>query len=81
LRLALPVGWAVRLPPSIDVTGKWGTYSAQYRQEGDTLLVTRRLQGARGIYPPDQISDLSRWLREIAQDDAPYLLLEPATVP
>jgi transglutaminase-like putative cysteine protease len=80
-RLALPTGWTVRLPSSIEVAGKWGSYIARYNQEADTLTVIRRLQGARGVYPPDQISDLSRWLREIAQDDAPYLVLEPATVP
>jgi transglutaminase-like putative cysteine protease len=81
LSLALPSGWAVRLPSSIETTGKWGSYTARYRQEGDTLRVTRQLQGTRGIYPPDQLADLNRWLREVAQDDTPYLVLEPGSVP
>jgi transglutaminase-like putative cysteine protease len=81
LRLALPSGWAVHLPPSIEVTGRWGSYTSRYQQEGDTLLVTRRLQGARGVYPPSALGDLADWLRNIARDDVPYLAIEPRATP
>jgi hypothetical protein len=81
ITLTLPTGWRVQLPPQVNVTGKWGSYTARYTQEGATLQVSRRLEGARGIYPPEDLSDLTRWLREIAQDDVPYLVIEPGSTP
>jgi transglutaminase-like putative cysteine protease len=81
LRLALPSGWAVQLPPSIEAVGKWGSYAARYRQDGDTLLVSRRLEGSRGVYPPDSITDLADWLRSIGQDDVPYLAIQSQATP
>jgi hypothetical protein len=81
LRLALPSGWTVRVPPSIEVAGKWGSYTARYSQEGDTLAVIRRLEGARGIYPPGSLGDLAQWLRSIAQDDVPYLVIDARATP
>lgn len=81
ITLSLPSGWRVQLPPNIEVTGKWGTYTAQYRQEQTTLRVFRRLEGARGIYPPGELPDLCRWLRAVAQDDVSYLVIEPGSTP
>jgi hypothetical protein len=77
--IALPSGWHVQLPPTVEVSGKWGTYLARYQQVGDTLKVTRRLTGARGVYPPDSVADLASWLRAIGKDDVPYLVIEPST--
>jgi transglutaminase-like putative cysteine protease len=81
LRLALPSGWAVQLPPSIEAVGRWGSYAARYSQHGDTLLVSRRLQGSRGVYPPESIADLAEWLRAIGQDDVPHLALQSKATP
>src|SRR3954469_518284 len=81
LRLALPSGWAVQLPPSIEAVSRWGSYAARYNQEGDTVLVSRRLEGTRGIYPPDSITDLADWLRSIGQDDVSYLAIESKATP
>jgi transglutaminase-like putative cysteine protease len=75
--LTLPEGWRVQLPPTVTVAGKWGSYTARYTQEGTTLTVSRRLEGARGIYPPEALSDLTAWLRAIGEDDVPYLVIEP----
>ena len=79
--LTLPSGWQVQLPPEVNVAGKWGRYTAQYRQEGSRLQVSRRLEGARGVFPPAELPDLARWLREIAQDDVAYLVIEPGITP
>jgi transglutaminase-like putative cysteine protease len=79
--LSLPAGWAVQLPPTLAVTGKWGSYTARYTQEGNTLKVFRRLEGARGVYPPEALADLAAWLRAIGQDDVPYLVIEPEAGP
>jgi transglutaminase-like putative cysteine protease len=81
ITLSLPSGWRVQLPPDVEVTGQWGSYRAQYRQEQTTLRVFRRLEGARGIHPPTDLPDLCRWLRAVAQDDVPYLVIEPGATP
>ncbi len=60
------------------MTGKWGSYRAEYQQEGTTLRIFRRLEGARGVYPPDDLPDLTTWLRAVAEDDVAYLVLEPS---
>jgi hypothetical protein len=81
LRLTLPAGWRARLPVSLAAAGKWGSYTARYRQAGDTLSIVRRLQGARGVYPPDSLADLAQWLRAVSQDDVPFLAIDPPTSP
>jgi hypothetical protein len=81
LTLTLPDGWRAQLPKDVSVTGKWGTYAATYRQEGSRLHFTRRLEGARGVHPPDALPELVAWFRAIAADDVPYIVLEPAPVP
>ncbi|HEV7366928.1 MAG TPA: DUF3857 and transglutaminase domain-containing protein [Gemmatimonadales bacterium] len=75
--LTLPEGWRVQMPRNVSATGKWGSYSARYAQEGRTLRVSRRLEGTRGVYPPEAITDLTAWLRAIGEDDVPYLVVEP----
>jgi transglutaminase-like putative cysteine protease len=79
--LTLPVGWRVQLPPEVDFSSKWGSYTARYQQEGTRLRVSRRLEGARGVYPPADLPDLTRWLRGIAQDDVTYLVIETGPTP
>jgi hypothetical protein len=81
LTLTLPAGWRVQLPPGVTVTGKWGSYRSSYAQNGATLHVVRRLEGARGVYPPEAVGDLVAWLRAIGQDDVPYLVIEPESHP
>jgi uncharacterized protein DUF3857/transglutaminase superfamily protein len=81
LTLTLPAGWRADLPHAVSVTGKWGTYAAAYTQDGNRLHLTRRLEGARGIHPPEDLPDLVAWLRALAVDDVPYLVLEPAPTP
>jgi hypothetical protein len=81
VRLSLPPGWRVQLPASVNVTGKWGSYVARYTQEGSTLHVSRRIEGARGVHPPEAVTELAAWLRAIGQDDVPYLVIEPGQTP
>jgi transglutaminase-like putative cysteine protease len=81
ISLTLPPGWQVQLPADIEVTGKWGSYRARYDQEGTTLRVSRTLEGTRGVYPPGDLPDLTRWLREVAADDVSYLVIEPSSTP
>jgi hypothetical protein len=76
LTLMIPPGWQAQLPPGVSTLSKWGTYLADYRQDGRTLRVSRRMVGARGVHPPSDLSDLTAWLRAVAQDDVAYIVLE-----
>jgi hypothetical protein len=79
--LTLPQGWKAQLPRDIDVNGKWGRYTARYQQDGPMLQISRRLEGARGIYPPEDLPDLAAWLRAVAEDDVAYLVIEHGSTP
>jgi transglutaminase-like putative cysteine protease len=76
LRLRLPEGWRARLPEGVVAASPFGAYSAEYRQEGRDLRVTRRMSGRRGTEPPEQIAALVAWLHEVARDDVKYIVLE-----
>jgi len=76
LRLRLPEGWRARLPAGVTAASAFGAYSAEYRQEGRDLRVTRRMSGRRGTEPPEQIAALVAWLHEVARDDVKYIVLE-----
>lgn len=76
LRLRLPEGWRARLPEGVVAASPFGAYTAEYRQEGRDLRVTRRMSGRRGTEPPEQIAALVAWLHEVARDDVKYIVLE-----
>lgn len=75
VRLRLPPGWKAELPPDVQVDGPWGSYHAEYRQEGQELIMRRNVSGRRGIMAPGTVADLIRWLREVARDDTEYVLI------
>jgi len=75
-RVTLPAGWRARLPQNVEATSAFGVYRARYSQEGREVRVSRYLTGFSGIQPPDRVDDLVGWLRSIARDDVPYLVLE-----
>ncbi|HEY7192246.1 MAG TPA: DUF3857 and transglutaminase domain-containing protein [Gemmatimonadales bacterium] len=77
LRMTLPAGWKAELPQNVTEASQFGTYSAQYAQNGRELLVTRRMTGARGTAAPDRIDDLIAWLRAISKDDVKFIVLKP----
>ena len=76
VEVTLPEGWHARLPKDVDVPSDWGHYEAHYSQTGRVLKVTRRMTGARGVYPPDRVNDLITWLEAVSADDAKYIVLE-----
>ncbi len=81
VRIALPAGWRPQLPPSVHATSLFGEYWGTYALVDGTLEITRRMIGARGIFPPDRIGDLITWMREMGEDDAPFILIDPAPAP
>jgi hypothetical protein len=75
LRVRLPAGYKAQLPASVKAEGPFGSYETVYAQAGDTLQVTRRLRGARGILPPSARPELAAWMRAVAKDDATFVVL------
>ncbi len=78
-QLTLPDGWRARLPADVDAVSVFGRYHAHYAQHGRLLVVERTLAGATGVQPPEQIDQLIAWLKQVAQDDVRYIVLDPGT--
>jgi len=75
--LTLPVGWTAELPKNVVTTSIAGRYETVYAQEGRLLRITRKVSGARGIYPPIRIDEVTGWLRSVAADDVEFIQLKP----
>jgi transglutaminase-like putative cysteine protease len=76
LRLTLPAGWKAKLPPSDTATSVFGTYVAEYAQNGQELRISRRLTGTDGVQPAEKNDELLAWLKKMSADDAKYVILE-----
>jgi len=76
LKLTLPEGWRAALPPNLTATSVFGTYTAEYAQDGRVLRIARRLVGRKGVEPPDRIGELIAWLKDMGRDDVRYVVLE-----
>jgi hypothetical protein len=79
LRLRLPDGWRAHLPDRVTARSEFGDYTAEYRQEGQELVVVRTMIGRDGLEPPEKIAALVSWLRAVAKDDVKYIVLERTT--
>ena len=77
LRVTLPPGWQTRLPAAATATSAFGTYAAEYRQDGQELRVVHRFSGTSGIQPPERIGELVTWLRDVSKADVHYVVVTP----
>lgn len=77
LRMMLPPGWRAELPSNLSESSQFGSYSAEYAQDGRELRITRRMTGHRGTAPPDSVDALIAWLRAISKDDVKFVVLQP----
>src|SRR6266566_135058 len=77
LRVTLPPGWQARLPAAATAASVFGTYTAEYRQDGQELRVVHRFSGTNGIQPPERIGDLIAWLRDVGKADVHYVVVTP----
>ncbi|MEP6835081.1 MAG: DUF3857 domain-containing protein [Gemmatimonas sp.] len=75
--LTLPDGWSAEMPKNVVTSSIAGRYETIYSQTGRVVHITRRVQGARGVYPPVRIAEVIGWLRSIAADDVEFLQLKP----
>jgi transglutaminase-like putative cysteine protease len=79
VHITLPAGWHARLPANDSASSEFGTYVARYTQTGQDFVITRRITGSTGVFPPDKISDLIAWLRAVGADRTPFVVLDTAT--
>jgi hypothetical protein len=76
LRVTLPPGWRAQLPQSVIASSAFGSYRAEYVQDGRELRVTRAMSGRKGVEPPTRVDALVAWLRAVSKDDVKYIVLE-----
>ena len=81
LHITLPVGWKAELPKNIASTSFFGRYESTWTQEGREVHLVRRIQGQRGVFPPQRIGEIIVWLKTVGADDYEFLSLRPAPVP
>ncbi len=81
LRITLPAGWTVELPKNVVATSFFGRYESTWTQEGNEVHLVRRIQGQRGVFPPQRISEVIVWLETVGADDYEFLSLKPAREP
>ena len=77
-RITLPEGWRAQLPPTLHAKSVFGEFRSEYEQQGRVLVMRRKLGGARGVYPPERVGELTAWLREMAKETTRFIVLEPA---
>jgi len=77
LRMTLPQGWKADLPSNVTERSQFGSYTADYEQQGRELRVTRRMTGSKGTAPPESVDELIAWLRAISKDDVRFIVLQP----
>jgi hypothetical protein len=77
IRMTLPAGWRAQLPANVTEKSDFGSYSAEYAQDGRELRITRRMTGSKGTAPPERVDALVAWLRAISKDDVKFIVLEP----
>ncbi len=78
MRITLPEGWRARLPKNIHATSEFGEFHSEYAQEGRVLVIRRRVVGARGVHAPEKVTRLTGWLRDVAQENTRFIVLDPA---
>ena len=75
LRVTLPAGWKAQLPAGVMAASPFGTYESSYAQQGRDLIFTRKIVGARGVFPPGKAKDVAVWFRAVAKDDAKIIVI------
>lgn len=77
--IALPVGYEVdELPAPADVDYSFGSYHSKTVVEGNVLRYTRAFEIKQLNVPLDQVEDLKKFYRIIANDERSTAVLKPA---
>lgn len=78
-RMTLPDGWHARLPANVAASSPFGSYEATYRQTGRDLILSHWIIGAHGVLSKDHAPELIAWLRAIAKDRVPFIVIDHTT--
>lgn len=76
--IALPKGWHATLPKGVKASSPFGSYESTFSEENGVLRLTRQITGATGVYPPEQLAELTAWMRAVAADDVKFIVLTRA---
>ena len=68
------------MPKSVTAASDFGSYTSEYAQVKDELVIRRRMAGADGVQPPERLPDFTAWLRAVSADDTRMIVLEKTTV-
>jgi hypothetical protein len=79
VRITLPAGWKAELPTNVLVTSFFGSYESRWTQQGDEVRLVRRIQGMRGIHPPQRIAEVIAFFEAVGADNYDFLTLVPAS--
>ena len=75
LQLTLAPGWRARLPQPVKAESPFGTYIAEYVQEGQTVRITRKTIPGSGIHPKEKMPELIAWLKKVAADEESNVII------
>jgi hypothetical protein len=75
--ITLPQGWKARLPKGVHARSVFGEFDSEYAQDGRVVALRRKMVGARGVYPPQRIGELTAWMRAMAQEDTRFVVIDP----
>jgi transglutaminase-like putative cysteine protease len=73
--IALPPGWHAQLPKGVRASSAFGGYESSYTEKNGTLRLARVLTGATTVQPPEKLPEFVAWLRQVAADDAKFIVL------
>lgn len=77
--ITLPAGYQVEnIAPNADLTSEYGSYSLKIAQQGQQVVVTRKVQIRAGIFPADQYAKVRQFYLDISKyDRAQVVLVKP----
>jgi len=76
VRIKLPAGWTVTLPPDVKLDGPMGHFYLTYSQTGTELHIERTLTGFDATIPASRQGEITDWMRKIGSDDGKFLVIK-----
>lgn len=72
----IPAGYKlVEKPMPVSITSEFGTYNLDYKQEGDKLLVNRKITISKGTYPKEKFKAYADFRKKTTNHDNTKILI------
>ncbi len=81
IHLTLPEGWKAQLPKNVNASSVFGSYRAEYSQDGRVLHIYHSVTGSKGVFSKDRIAELKAWMKAAGDDDVDSIALISSPVP